>query len=221
MQDYDYEAIADRLKTGGTIRQIVSELGCTYRAVLGVRRCLKMPSTPGPKPLTPDAMWAGRTVRTDDGHLLWTGTVRSDGVPLMCHADRHTTAFQWGWKLATGRWPDGHLRRICGVEGCVDPEHTNFPPSAARLVAAALTSAHSRTPERPAMPTPTATALAQAAHLGLRQMPWTVRPHPEPRSRQHPWLWACDTPDCTGAGVGVSGLDAHQAAATHHLSKHV
>lgn len=70
------------------------------------------------------------------------------------------------------------------------------------------------------MAEPTATTLAQAAHLGLRQMPWTVRPHPEPQDRQHPYLWACDNPDCEAGGPGVSALDAHHAAATHHLNQH-
>lgn len=66
----------------------------------------------------------------------------------------------------------------------------------------------------------TATTLAHAALLGLIDAPWTVRPHPEPRGRQHPFLWACDQTDCEGGGAGVSELDAHHAAATHHLNQH-
>jgi hypothetical protein len=67
---------------------------------------------------------------------------------------------------------------------------------------------------------PTATDLAHSALLDLWSAPWTVRPHPEPRGRQYPWLWACDHPDCEAAGPGVSELDAHHAAATHHLTRH-
>jgi hypothetical protein len=67
---------------------------------------------------------------------------------------------------------------------------------------------------------PTATSLAHAARLGLWPAPWTVRPHPEPHGRQHPWLWKCDTTDCEAGGAGVSEPDAHHAAATHHLARH-
>jgi len=64
------------------------------------------------------------------------------------------------------------------------------------------------------------TSLAHAAHLGLIDAPWTVRPHPEPHSRQHPWLWTCTTTDCQATGAGVNQIDAHHAAATHHLNQH-
>lgn len=70
------------------------------------------------------------------------------------------------------------------------------------------------------MPESTATSLAQSAYLGLRDMPWTVRSHPDPRNRQHPWLWACDHPGCEHGGQGVNALDAHQGAAVHYLNQH-
>jgi hypothetical protein len=66
----------------------------------------------------------------------------------------------------------------------------------------------------------TATALAHAARLGLTDAPWTVRPHPEPRNRQHPWLWACDIDGCERAGNGVNAIDAHHTAASHYLNQH-
>lgn len=66
----------------------------------------------------------------------------------------------------------------------------------------------------------TATTLAHSAILGVIDAPWTVRLHPDPRGRQHPFLWACDTAGCEAAGVGVNELDAHHAAATHHLNQH-
>ncbi|MFG3205314.1 hypothetical protein [Streptomyces sp. NPDC048192] len=65
-----------------------------------------------------------------------------------------------------------------------------------------------------------ATELASAAHLSLWNAPWTVRPHPEPQGRQHPWLWSCTTARCVFSGVGVSEPDAHQQAADHHLRAH-
>jgi hypothetical protein len=70
------------------------------------------------------------------------------------------------------------------------------------------------------MAEPTATSLAHSAHLGLIDAPWTVRPHPEPRNRHHPWLWACDWADCTRAGAGVNPIDTHHTAAVHYLNQH-
>lgn len=70
------------------------------------------------------------------------------------------------------------------------------------------------------MAEPTATSLAHSARLGLWAAPWTVRQHPQPRGRQHPWLWACDTAGCTAAGAGVNETDAHQQGAEHHLAQH-
>lgn len=64
------------------------------------------------------------------------------------------------------------------------------------------------------MATPSATALAHAARLGLTAAPWTVRPHPESQSRQCPWLWRCDAAGCERGGQGVN------EAATHHLNQH-
>lgn len=66
----------------------------------------------------------------------------------------------------------------------------------------------------------TATELAQAAQLRLWPAPWTVRPHPEPAGRQHPWRWACTTAGCTTGGAGVNEGDAHQQAATHYTRQH-
>lgn len=70
------------------------------------------------------------------------------------------------------------------------------------------------------MATLTATARAHAARLSLTDAPWTVRPHSEPRGRQHPWLWSCDTAGCERGGQGVNEGDAHQQAADHHLNQH-
>lgn len=67
---------------------------------------------------------------------------------------------------------------------------------------------------------PTATDLAQAARLGLITAPWAVRPHPQSRGRQHPWLWSCTHPGCQVGGQGVNEGDAHQQAAEHHLTTH-
>ncbi|MEU8893969.1 hypothetical protein [Streptomyces sp. NPDC048442] len=64
------------------------------------------------------------------------------------------------------------------------------------------------------------TELAQAARLGLLAAPWTVRPHPEPADRQHPWLWSCTTPGCPTAGAAVNEGNAHQQAADHHTREH-
>jgi hypothetical protein len=66
-----------------------------------------------------------------------------------------------------------------------------------------------------------ATSLAQGARHGLRpDAPWTVRAHPEPQGRQHPWLWSCDTTGCQTGGPAVNEGDAHQQAAEHHLNTH-
>lgn len=65
-----------------------------------------------------------------------------------------------------------------------------------------------------------ATRLAIAAQLRLWPAPWTVRHHPEPADRQHPWLWNCTTTDCDTAGTGVNESDAHQQAAEHHIRDH-
>lgn len=70
------------------------------------------------------------------------------------------------------------------------------------------------------MSEPTATSLAHSTHLGLIDAPWTVRPHPESHGRQHPYLWSCDRSDCESGGVGVNPIDAHHAAAVHHLNQH-
>jgi hypothetical protein len=56
--------------------------------------------------------------------------------------------------------------------------------------------------------------------LGLREAPWSVRRHSEPRGRQISWLWSCMMPGCVTGGGGVNEVDAHAHAAEHYIRNH-
>lgn len=77
---------------------------------------------------TPQASFAARTTRDDNGCLLWTGATRPNGYGVIWDGERVTRAHRWAWEQKHGPIPDGmDLDHICGNRACVD--HTHLRPT--------------------------------------------------------------------------------------------
>lgn len=116
--------IADLLRAGLSDRAISKKLRCApatvskTRSVLGLR---KAKSGVPPAASLEDAFNA-RTRATADGHLIWTGHItRARNAPMLRYRGRELSAYRIAWRIRTGCEPDGHVRPMCGVPGCVAP----------------------------------------------------------------------------------------------------
>ena len=64
-----------------------------------------------------------RTVRTPDGHLLWTGGL-ANGYPAAKHEGRTVYAKRLMWEEANGPICEGAVVvSTCGERTCIEPSH--------------------------------------------------------------------------------------------------
>lgn len=70
-----------------------------------------------PRPATLAELFARRTTRTNDGHVLWYG---SEHVQFK---GRKYTALQAAFAVGHGRDPEGIIRRSCGSTSCYRADH--------------------------------------------------------------------------------------------------
>jgi len=73
--------------------------------------------------------FASKTRSTDDGHLLWTGTLSPSGVPQFSYDRRKYLAARVAYQHHTGLEPAGTVRPACGNDLCVKAEHLEDKPS--------------------------------------------------------------------------------------------
>ena len=106
---------------------IARQTGVTPKTVRDTRQKLGLPpSTHGyPPGLTLEQTWQARTQPTDDGHLRWTGSHNSSGVPGFQYHGRWHSARAVAFRLRTGRDPVGYCKAGCGQPWCVAPEHVD------------------------------------------------------------------------------------------------
>lgn len=74
-------------------------------------------------PATFIARWQESTI-TQDGCLLWTGSVKDNGYGQTCWHRRTVTAHRVAWQMIHGPIPDGLcVMHTCDVRACVNPAH--------------------------------------------------------------------------------------------------
>lgn len=71
-----------------------------------------------PEPPTLLDSYLRRTEALDDGHVLWTAN-----TPYITFQGRKYTSMQLAWAVSTNREPEGLIRAVCGLAGCVAAEH--------------------------------------------------------------------------------------------------
>ncbi|KUF18420.1 hypothetical protein [Streptomyces silvensis] len=124
--------IAELLRAGLSDRAIAARLGVdATKTVAPARRALGLPTArSGRKPAaTPEALFWQRVQPTDGGHLIWTGSrCRASGAqggcPTLRYGGRQYSAWRIAFRLRYGRAPEGKVALVCGVDGCVAPDHT-------------------------------------------------------------------------------------------------
>lgn len=116
--------IADLLRQGMTDRAIARQLHCDAKTVARARRSLHIqPAKPGP-PATPlEKLLADRTRPADGGHLEWTGSRTSQGVPTVRWGGKERSAYRLSFLIRYGREPKGYVRPGCDHKGCIHPAH--------------------------------------------------------------------------------------------------
>ena len=69
-----------------------------------------------------------KTVRTPDGHTLWTGAL-ANGYPAGKHEGRTVYLKRLIWEEANGPIPDGSVvTSSCGHRNCIEPSHLALSP---------------------------------------------------------------------------------------------
>lgn len=63
------------------------------------------------------------SVEGPDGHVWWTGSVSTSGVPRVRINGKETPASHAIFERRTGRKPQGYVRTDCGLKHCVAPRH--------------------------------------------------------------------------------------------------
>jgi hypothetical protein len=64
-----------------------------------------------------------KTVRTDDGHLLWTGAC-ANGYPGLKRGNQTFYVKRLHWEERHGPVPPGAVViSTCGLRACIEPEH--------------------------------------------------------------------------------------------------
>lgn len=58
-----------------------------------------------------------------EGHVLWTGSFTSGGVPRLRHEGREVSVAGVVYERRMGRKPVGMVKADCGIRGCVAPNH--------------------------------------------------------------------------------------------------
>ena len=126
------------LRAGLPDRRIAQQLHLDNRTVAAARRDLGLPTCrPGRQPAaSAEDLWRARVEEINGGHMRWTGYTSSSGVPLVRHGGRLHTAYRIAWRIRTGRDPDGYVRPMCGMSGCVAPNHVDDTATRRRNAAA-------------------------------------------------------------------------------------
>lgn len=117
------DCLLDALHTGDNQWGIRGGLKPEERRAIAKQRAtntttpLPDPRKPGqPRPATLAELFARRTTRTNDGHVLWHG---SEHVQFR---GRKYTALQAAFAVGHGRDPEGIIRRTCGTN-CYRSDH--------------------------------------------------------------------------------------------------
>jgi hypothetical protein len=117
--------VAELLRAGYSDRAIGRRLNIDPKKVSDARTTLGLPKArSGKKPTaTAEDLFWRRTQPTDDGHLMWTGSRSSSGIPSLRHGGRNLSAYRIAFLIANGREAEGYALPSCGREECVKPGH--------------------------------------------------------------------------------------------------
>lgn len=117
-----HDEIVEAIRSGLSDPKAAAGLGVGRSVVRRIRHRL------GVKPFSAVVDTARRitTLTTDpdaDGHVLWTGSVSTAGVPVVRFGGRDVAVARVVYERRTGRAPVGIVKADCGVRGCVAPAH--------------------------------------------------------------------------------------------------
>lgn len=136
----DVEAM---LRNGLSSTEIHRETGVPRTTIVRHRTSLGLTSSlpPGRRVPSLRVAFESRTQPAPGDHLVWTGSLISNGVPGFSHGGRQMSAYRVAFFLHADRWPDGQVRPGCEMARCVAPEHVEDAPTRFRIRAqyAALT----------------------------------------------------------------------------------
>ncbi|MGC9540215.1 hypothetical protein [Streptomyces sp. UG1] len=116
-------AIERLLHAGLHDRAIAARTGAHHTTVAKVRKALRLPVHKSGRKSYPTLAEAfrARTEPAEGGHLRWTGSLSSSGVPLVMHDGVSYSAYRVAFKLRTGREATGQARPGCEFPHCVEP----------------------------------------------------------------------------------------------------
>lgn len=125
--------IAELLHAGHRDNAIARQLGACPKTVARARAALGLPKDPPGRTshTSIEDAWRAHTQPTDDGHLLWTGTI-NNGVPAFYHKGHRHSAYLIAYRIGRGRDPQGRCWPDCDRAGCVKPSHVDDGPGRAR-----------------------------------------------------------------------------------------
>ncbi|MFD7922603.1 LuxR C-terminal-related transcriptional regulator [Streptomyces sp. NPDC059740] len=108
------------LTEGLTNTEIAARLHMRRATVREIRTATGVPPRPGLWPFATlnDAL-AAHTRDAGGGHLQWTGSTNTHGVPIVHFAGRPTSAYRAAFEVHYGRAPHGQVRSLCDVPRCV------------------------------------------------------------------------------------------------------
>lgn len=110
-------------------KAIARQLRIRHTRVAEVRRQLGIPNIIGKRPAkAPEDLFWQRTQPTERGHLAWTGTYNSTGVPVVHTAGGFLTAYRIAFRIRWGREPIGQVRPGCDQPGCIHPNCVEDQP---------------------------------------------------------------------------------------------
>lgn len=122
-QNATRDQIITALREGKSNTAIARELRADRVRVRRIRAELCIPVfVHTPQPLTLKQKWEANT-RPDGGHLEWTGWRNSAGVPVVRHRGFQGSAYRVAFRIHHGRVPEGQVRNVCGMPGCVAGGH--------------------------------------------------------------------------------------------------
>lgn len=117
-----HHAIASMIHCGNSDRTIASTLTVDRRAVAKIRRMLGV--DPITCVVTPEEQLARNCAEPDEnGHVIWTGSISSSGVPRMGHQGHDIAVTRYVFEQRTDRYAVGVVKADCGVSRCVAASH--------------------------------------------------------------------------------------------------
>lgn len=129
--------IVDMLLAGHSDLAITTQLHVGAAKVAATRQALGLPKTKrGKKPAESlKTAFLARCTESGDGHMRWTGSLSSDGIPTLRWRGRHWTARRAAYEIHHGRPSTGQTAPACGQPDCVAPAHTRDLGKAGRPAA--------------------------------------------------------------------------------------